>query len=929
MTLALTLALSVGLSFAPIPEAYRPFPALTRAPLDEALAGMLLPRRGGGRAQEVMTGAPTLAAADLSDVFDEPLVDVEAEDAAEGMGAPLSPSATLGAGEARTVRSLERLGKKLGTAHVDIESPCVEGAEDDCTRRALDRFFEAVEALQRGEATAPVRVVHLGDSQIASDHVTDVIRRRLELRYGSGGRGFLFVDRPTKFAGRKVRTGEASAGWEVTLLTDRTRKGPLGFSGARFAASSSRERSDFAVGDARLADLFFATDPKGGQLEVLVDGQPLQSILTRHEQSALGIARIALPAGARTLTLANGGEVSLFGLSLENGEAGVVYDSVGLPGAQFAVYLRAPEETFTAQLRQRDPRLVVLMLGGNEAYELSRGWIKLEDVRRNAEALVDRLHAAAPEADCLMFSPLDAGLRTVGGGIEPRPYSKEVAQIIREVALTRGCGYWDLLTAMGGVGSVPTWLEAGLFHTDLVHPRARGADLMGHLFDFALERARASRPAAWHPAAEPPGLLLPEGEGPGLSRVFAALQGLEQPGRKASSARIVQLGASHTASHMFTDVARAQLVKTFGHAGRGFVAAGRPSVRLTPGGVTRELEGEWTIPDARERGRGEPWGLTGVRAVGQSGAKLRIGFGVDQKAGSEAARLSLYYLETPDMGRMEVRIGGRKVADFDPAERLGASPKLAPGVVPSPAGRRAVEAPKPDRSGRAPEAARAPMPAPRAAPTATGHVRIVDFEVVGTSHLLEVVNLGPGPITLFGASLDTHEGGVVYDALGLPGSTALLAEGYDKDAFETQLRHREADLYVLFYGTNESMLAGLDLRAYAEGYRSLLGTLRAASPAAGCLLIAPTDGLERTAAGDWQITKGLEGVIRTIRRIATEEGCAFWSARAAMGGPFSMRRWQLQQPQLGHEDGIHLTPEGYDALAHAFVDDLLAAYRSR
>ena len=48
-----------------------------------------------------------------------------------------------------------------------------------------------------------------------------------------------------------------------------------------------------------------------------------------------------------------------------------------------------------------------------------------------------------------------------------------------------------------------------------------------------------------------------------------------------------------------------------------------------------------------------------------------------------------------------------------------------------------------------------------------------------------------------------------------------------------------------------------------------------------------------------------------------------------MGGPFSMRRWQTLSPPLGHPDGVHLTREGYKVLAQAFVDDLLAAYRSR
>ncbi len=879
ITIALTLALAVGLSFAPVPDAWKPFPSFTREPLGEALASLLMPERGGARAQEVMTGEPVVAeapsgAANLP-AAEESEAEIHAarEAAAEAAGtdAPPSPAASLGAAGFRSVRHLEKIAKEIGATHVDIESP-----------DALERFFSDLESLQHGERPSPVRVVHLGDSQIASDHITDLIRERLQLRYGSGGRGFLFVDRPTKFAGRKVRTGEASPGWEITLLTDRTREGVLGFSGARFFASKSRETSEFELGDARSAELFFATDPNGGLLEVLADGKPISSVFTLLNERDMAFSLIELPAGAKKLRLAStGGDVSVFGVALENDAPGVVYDSVGLPGAQFAVYLRAPEDAFIAQLARRDPSLVVLMLGGNESYELGRGWVTLDDVRRNASKLIDRVQVAAPEADCLLFSPLDAGIRTVGGSIEPRPYSEEVRKVTREVALEKGCAYWDVLTAMGGTGSVPKWLDAGLFHTDLVHPRATGADLLGHLFDFALERARASRPSARNPdASDGLGLQLPAPKT--LSKTFEKLAALQADPKKAEAVRIVQLGASHTAGHMFTDVVRDQLARKFGGAaGRGFVAAGRSSSRLTPSGVRRELEGEWTIPDAREGAPGEPWGLTGVRAVGQAGAKLRIAFGNGREPGTEEASLSLYYLETADMGRMEVRVDGELKATL----------------------------PSGDES--------------------SGGARIWSLPVKGLSHAIEVTHAGGGPIVVFGASLDLARGGIVYDALGLPGSTAMLADDYDKEVFRDQLRALRADLYVLFYGTNESALPDFDPADYAEHYASLLTTLREASPSAECLIIGPTDRVSDNADGRWTTAESIDLVLKTVREIAAREGCAFWSSRAAMGGPFAMRRWQSLNPPLGHPDGVHLTREGYKALALAFVDDLLAAYRSR
>ncbi len=871
ITLTLTVALALGLSFAPLPEALRPFPALAgEAPLEVA-AQMLMPQRKTGFGQkDAITGAPLMAEG-LTDTPPEALppeedglllaAEVPSDEGDEGAKVEVGPLSTLPAIELREVRALERLAARVQATHVEVEFP-----------EALEPFFTALEGMAQGDG--PVRVVHLGDSQIASDHITDVVRRRLELRHGSAGPGFLFVDRPTKGAGRTVRTGLASDGWDVVKLTDRARPGLLGFSGVRFTGKAG-QHARFDVRGADTVELAYVS--ADGELELSVDGRPLRSVPTLSEEDGgLAFAEALLPKGARTLTVTSRrGEVSLFGVTLERGGRGVVYDTVGLPGAQFEVYLRATEGVFTQQLQRRDPRLVVLMLGGNEAYEIGRGWITLDAARKSAEGLVDRVRDAAPDAACLLVAPMDAAVRTVGGDLEPRPNTPEVGAMIREVAQARGCAFWDLYAAMGGERSVARWLEAGLFNQDLVHPRARGADVLGHLFDFALERARLSRPAAQVALAsagiEAPGMIDVAG-GKALSRVAKRLG--DRP-------VMVQLGASHTASHHFTDVVREELQKVHGDGGRGFVAAGRPSDRLANGKVRRTLEGEWEIPDARERPPGEIWGLTGVRAMGAPGAKLGIAFGVglSGKAAqpNEPAVLSLHYLQ---MGALRVRIDGQVVAELGPFEG---------------------------------------MESPRAV--------VERFEVKGLSHELTVENVGDGPVTIFGASLERSGGGLVYDALGLPGSTVALADGYEKTALVEQLRARKPDLYVLFYGTNESALGDLSEEAHRRHYVSFLRTLREAAPTADCVLIGPTDRLASPKAGETnaRAVVAIDRVLKVIREVAAAEGCAFWSARQAMGGPLSMARWQSWHPPLGHEDGVHLTPEGYAALARAFADDLQLA----
>ncbi|HZA14527.1 MAG TPA: hypothetical protein VE618_08520, partial [Myxococcaceae bacterium] len=252
ITLVLTIALAVGLSVAPIPAVFRPFPALaTGSPVE--VARMLLPARRQIPAQDAITGAPdSPAGADAELPDEESPSNDRAADVDVLTGTTPTGNARLYSGlpafEVRTARALDRWAERAGARHVPIEEGCrrVE-ADGTCARRALDGFFDRLEPLRRGDGLFPVRIVHLGDSQIASDHITDVVRRRLELRYGSSGRGFLFVDRPTRFSGRKVRTGEASEGWQIANITDREAPTLVGFTGVRFTARG-KQKTRFEVG---------------------------------------------------------------------------------------------------------------------------------------------------------------------------------------------------------------------------------------------------------------------------------------------------------------------------------------------------------------------------------------------------------------------------------------------------------------------------------------------------------------------------------------------------------------------------------------------------------------------------------------------------------------------------------------------------------
>lgn len=380
---------------------------------------------------------------------------------------------------------------RLGLDAAPLERGCAEPAADGCRRRAMERFFAGLRDVETSSATArPVRIIHFGDSLIASDKITDVVRLRLQERFGSSGRGFLMVRKFNRFQ-RGNRTGDGTGGWVLDVITQGVLQDRhFGYTGASFTAQTAREASTFApLGGSRFVELFHLEEPQGGAVELFAGDRSLGVIDTRSSnlQSKAKIRRFPIPEGAdavRLETVKAGARV--FGVVLEAETPGVVYESIGLPGATSEVWLRPNERDFERLLGAREPALVVHMVGGNDALMLSKNRATLEEIERSMHRFFDRVEEASPRADCLVVSPLESVRATAGGKMTPKPEVLEVIEVQRRVAAARGCGFWSMYASMGGRGSLEKWVAADLMLGDLIHPRSRGSDLLGEMMAEAL-----------------------------------------------------------------------------------------------------------------------------------------------------------------------------------------------------------------------------------------------------------------------------------------------------------------------------------------------------------------------------------------------------------------------------------------------------------
>ena len=158
---------------------------------------------------------------------------------------------------------------------------------------------------------------------------------------------------------------------------------------------------------------------------------------------------------------------------------GVVYDVLGINGHRASAINHWDTALWRAQLAQREPDLVVLSYGGNEALDPHLSMRVYEAQTRRAVATVRGL---AAEASCLIVGPVASVERYA-------PRMRAVAEIQRRIAAELACGFWDASQTSGGPGTLRRWIRhPGMVGGDRLHLGPQGYTLVGREFVEALLR---------------------------------------------------------------------------------------------------------------------------------------------------------------------------------------------------------------------------------------------------------------------------------------------------------------------------------------------------------------------------------------------------------------------------------------------------------
>jgi hypothetical protein len=361
---------------------------------------------------------------------------------------------------------------------------------------ALDGVFAKLASVERREQGAIARVLYFGDSIVASDFVSGKMRRMLQDRFGDAGHGYAIIANawPGWFHIDVFR--QASSEWRVsTCVGPYAEDGLYGLGCASFTAHHAGIWSELGTADldkwgraVSRFELEYLKHPGGGAVDLSIDGEVRERLETDGAQKEVAWRTIEVADGAHKLRIESVDDrpTRLFGVRMERDVPGVTVSAMGITGARARFLDKQDDEHWRAVLRATKADLVCLAFGSNEITDGNMYPIK--DYKETLAAVMKQVEEALPGASWMLVGPPDMASSKASQG-HSRPLVHFIVEAQRELAAERGWAFWDQFRAMGGGGSMWSWMKAGLGSQDMFHPTGRGGNVLGKWEYLALMEA--------------------------------------------------------------------------------------------------------------------------------------------------------------------------------------------------------------------------------------------------------------------------------------------------------------------------------------------------------------------------------------------------------------------------------------------------------
>ncbi|TNE53036.1 MAG: hypothetical protein EP338_13415 [Bacteroidetes bacterium] len=366
-------------------------------------------------------------------------------------------------------------------------------------KTSLHAFFAKLS--QAAGAKRKVRMLHYGDSQIEGDRMTAFIRQRMQERFGGNGPGTIpalnvyntisFVqscsenfERYTAFGGKSLKSAQYGAMCTAARFTpeyqDSAQRAALTgeqegwIEIAPSTSGYSRTRSYSNV------KLYYTDCQEPCFLQVYRNGNLV------HEDSLKNDGNYhVLPlsfgdqAGKMKYVFKSKVSPTILGFGLE-GDYGLQVDNIAMRGSSGTFFGKVNQTVMAKMYQDMNVELVIMQFGGNSVPYMKDS-VAAVNYARYFKSQLNRIKRLKPGAAIIVIGPSDMS-QYVEEVYETYPILPTLIELMKKYSLEAGAGYWNLYEAMGGINSMPSWVERGLAAKDYVHFSNKGASIASQLF---------------------------------------------------------------------------------------------------------------------------------------------------------------------------------------------------------------------------------------------------------------------------------------------------------------------------------------------------------------------------------------------------------------------------------------------------------------
>jgi lysophospholipase L1-like esterase len=362
----------------------------------------------------------------------------------------------------------------------------------------LHRFFEKLQNVSANKKK--IHILHYGDSQIEGDRMTAYIRQRIQNQFGGNGPGlipamnvyntFAFKQsyspnfmRYTCFGGAKLKNRRYGAMGSAARFTAEMDSAGLARETLIKEAWIEIEPGKSSYSRAKEFNnvkLFYNSCIKPCGLKVYQNGNLIHEDSLENDGKSHTV-ELTFPSTPGKLKYIFSAAVSptITGFSLE-GDFGVQVSNIGMRGSSGTIYGSMDQALLSKQYTELNTELIIMQFGGNSV-PFFKDSSSVRSYTSYFKGQLNTLKKLRPSAAIIVIGPSDMSKLDNGIFVSYPLLPYCVAQM-KKVSTEAGAGFWDLFSAMGGLNSMPSWVEQGLAGKDYIHFSNKGASIASQLF---------------------------------------------------------------------------------------------------------------------------------------------------------------------------------------------------------------------------------------------------------------------------------------------------------------------------------------------------------------------------------------------------------------------------------------------------------------